>query len=149
MRVFQSSDILKAVIDVQDRWLHIFFDCKIQQSAFRQSLPADVLNGLERSVFRLKIPFVELSQIWGSFDNESAEYSLMTILNSPPILHRQISDFRSTFTVPKTWRESDTWFRQVTVSHNPLRQASTTTSLHKPGQIIDIGSLDSTQPAYS
>lgn len=148
MRVFQDSYVLKAIIDVQDRWLHIFFDCKIQQSALRQSHTADALDGLEPSVFRLKIPFVELSQIWGSFENESTEYSLMTILSSPPILHRQIADFNTSFTAPKTWRESDTWFRQVTVSHHPLRQASISTSLHRPGQIIDIGMLDSTQHAY-
>lgn len=132
MRTFENSDSLKAVFDVRNRALYVFFDLTIRQSKSKFTITA-----APPSLFRIRIKFFELSRIWEMRNDDTGEQSYVIALDAPAIFHRQAST--SAFNSEIIWRASDTWYRQTSVVHNPLSQANITTNLRKSGQIIDTG----------
>lgn len=72
-------------------------------------------------------------------NDASKEISFLIILDSPPVYHRQLENFKLTFQSDTSWREADTWYRQTSIAHNPGFQKSLATNLNRPEQIIDIG----------
>lgn len=136
MRTFGEAQGLRLVVNLRRRELQIFFKVSI-----RNTRP-----GIERTItvdedhdFRIKLTFLQLSTIHELCDPDSQQIAFLTILNSPPIYHRQLKDFRPTFTGATSWKETDTWYRQTAVVHNPYGQTAGPTNLRRSGQLIDIG----------
>lgn len=139
MRTFDNSDSLKAVVDVRNRALSIFFDVKIRQSMSKHKSIA-----APPSLFRIRVKFFELSKIWETRHDDTNEQSYFIFLDAPAVFHRQAST--TVFNSEIIWRASDTWYRQTSVVHNPLSQANITTNLRKSGQIIDTGESSKSNP---
>ncbi|KAJ5769129.1 hypothetical protein N7520_003688 [Penicillium odoratum] len=132
LRSFEQSDSLKAVLDVKNRSLFIYFKLAIRQTGVKTQGPLG-----SPSLFRIRVKFFELSKVWKMKNNDTGDPSYVIVLNAPPVIHRQARS--PTFGSEITWRSSDTWLRQTSVVHNPLSQGSITTNLRKSGQIIDMG----------
>ncbi|KAJ5885149.1 hypothetical protein N7495_009659 [Penicillium taxi] len=128
----EASPVL--MVDVKQRALFVHFKTFIKTP---EKIDPDGEDDM--SSFRLKIGFFQLNRIWEVLHSETKELSFLTILDSPPVYHRRLEDIESTFSSDTIWRESDTWFRQTSIFHNPTVVANLTTRLYKPGQIIDIG----------
>ncbi|KAJ5819868.1 hypothetical protein N7474_005459 [Penicillium riverlandense] len=136
MRTFGEAQGLRLLVNLRRRDLQIFFKVSI-----RNSRP-----GIERTAivdehhdYRIKLAFLQLSTVHELCDPDSQQIAFLITLNSPPIYHRQLKDFRSTFTGATTWKEADTWYRQTAVVHNPYGQSAVPTNLRRSGQVIDIG----------
>ncbi|KAJ5288851.1 hypothetical protein N7478_001881 [Penicillium angulare] len=130
----KNSDSLKAVIDVKQRSMFIYFKLVVKTS----QNPAD--NAQEKpSFYRARLKFFDISRIWEIFDQITNNRSLAIVLKSPALFYRQVTNFEPTFKSDISWRNTDTWYRQTAIVHHPLRQAKLTTNLRKSGHIIDLG----------
>ncbi|KAL4953606.1 RNA dependent RNA polymerase-domain-containing protein [Aspergillus filifer] len=89
--------------------------------------------------YRLKVSFSQLERFHQTKDPSSRGISHFTFLSSPPLYHRRITNLDRTFMEATSWRESDTWFRQTNIVHNPERLADLPISLRRQNPIIDIG----------
>lgn len=134
MRNFEHSAGPRLMVDVRKRALFIFFKVLIHNNR-RSSKESE-----DEHHFRLKIPFLQISLIFEMQYSTSNEVALFTILDSPAVYHRQLRDVKFTFTEEYNWRETDTWYRQASVVHNPYVQ-NDITNLRKTRHIIDIGKL--------
>lgn len=90
-------------------------------------------------LYRVMIPFLQLSRIWQKTNPDTSELSFVTMLESPPIFHRQVSDIELTVRQAQSWRETDSWYRQTSVVERPWKLNRLKTNLYQRGQIIDIG----------
>ncbi|KKK16507.1 hypothetical protein ARAM_000426 [Aspergillus rambellii] len=89
--------------------------------------------------YRLRVPFSQLDRFFQSKNPSTGVISHFTVLESPPIYHRRIKNIETTFIEESTWRESDTWFRQTHIVHNPQTLVTLPVNLRRQDQIIDIG----------
>ncbi|RDW86205.1 uncharacterized protein DSM5745_02847 [Aspergillus mulundensis] len=89
--------------------------------------------------YRLTIRFSQLDRFFQAENLTTEGVSHFTFLSSPPIYHRQIRHTQNTFTNETSWRETDTWFRQAHIVHNPQELATVPVNLRKLNPIIDIG----------
>ncbi|KAI9368815.1 RNA dependent RNA polymerase-domain-containing protein [Aspergillus egyptiacus] len=89
--------------------------------------------------YRLRVPFSQLDRFFQTWNSVTGNISHFIFLGSPPIYHRRISNIESTFIEETSWRETDTWFRQTQIAHNPQELASLPVSLRRQNPIIDIG----------
>lgn len=122
------------VLDLKRRALFAYF----QLAIFNPKQKSATGTGLHHE-YRLKIPFPQMTRIFQTRDSTSGCISQFTFLDSPPLYHRRIKNIENTFIDGSAWRDSDTWFRQTHVVHNPQGQASLPASLRKLNPIIDIG----------
>lgn len=136
MRTFGEAHGLRLLVNLRRRELQIFFKVSIRNTrlSIERAITVD-----EDHDFRIKLAFLQLSTIHDLCDPESQQTAFLTILTSPPIYHRQLKDFRPTFTGSTNWKETDTWYRQTAVVHNPYGQIAIPTNLRRSGQVIDIG----------
>lgn len=122
------------VLDLKYRVLLIYFQLPIFNSKNKPTTVAETYQE-----YRLKIPFPQMTRIFQTHDSASGCTSHFTFLDSPPLYHRRIKNVPSTFIDESSWRDSDTWFRQTHVVHNPQAQATLPVSLRKLNPVIDIG----------
>ncbi|CAI7578194.1 unnamed protein product [Penicillium glandicola] len=130
MQSFNNVTYPRFVVDVMRKCLFLYFKVGI-----RGSDTADVTQ----HDYRVKITFLQLSQIYQRYDRSKREQSLLIFLDSAAIWHRKSNDIRSTLTEPLSWREEDSWYRQTSVTHNPNLLKSLPTNLKKSGHVIDLG----------
>jgi RNA-dependent RNA polymerase len=105
-----------------------------------------ILGRQQSQEYRLKVPFSQLDRFFQTQDASTGNISHYTFLSSPPHYHRRINNIESTFIEETSWRESDTWFRQAHIVHNPQEHATLPVSLRKQNPVIDIGKADSFNP---
>ncbi|KAJ0422162.1 RNA dependent RNA polymerase-domain-containing protein [Aspergillus carlsbadensis] len=98
-----------------------------------------ILGRQQSQEYRLKVPFSQLDRFFQTQDPSTGNISHYTFLSSPPHYHRRINNIESTFIEETSWRESDTWFRQAHIVHNPQEHATLPVSLRKQNPVIDIG----------
>jgi RNA-dependent RNA polymerase len=139
MRTFHKETNPKVVVDVRSKVLHAYFSVTVHEA--RPFIPSAPEVSL--STFRLKIPFLQLARVWELPESDSGEVSLIIILDSPPIYHRQSTDILSTFSTLTSWRDTDLWQRQTCIAHNTGAQVQAKTNLRRSGQIVDLGMLSS------
>ncbi|OOQ81566.1 putative RNA-directed RNA polymerase (Sad-1) [Penicillium brasilianum] len=135
MRTFQKEASPKVVVDVRSKVLHAYFSVTVHEARpFIPSVPE-----VSPSTFRLKIPFLQLTRVWETHEPDSDEVSLIIILDSPPIYHRQSTDILSTSSTHTSWRDTDLWQRQTCIAHKTGVQDLVKTNLRRSGQIVDLG----------
>lgn len=130
MQSFHDLAYPRFAVDVKRKCLLIYFKVGI-----RGSETADVTQ----HDYRVKITFLQLTQVYDRFDVISKQHSLLIVLNSPAICHRKASDAASTLTEGRSWNEEESWYRQTSVTHNPNSLRTLSTKLKKVGHIIDFG----------
>ncbi|KAJ5372624.1 hypothetical protein N7517_004630 [Penicillium concentricum] len=130
MQSFNNLAYPRCVIDVMRKCLVLYFKVGI-----RGSETADVTQ----HDYRVKIPFIQLSQIYQRYYKPARQHSYLIVLDSAAIWHRKAKDIQSTLTEPLSWREEDSWYRQTSVTHNPNSLKTLPTNLKKSGHIIDLG----------
>lgn len=101
-------------VDVRSKALFAYFGVTIHET--RPFTPGG--PEVNPSTFRVKIPFLQLAQLWEVHDPESHEMSLIVILDSPPVYHRQSTGILATFNTQSSWRDTDLWLRQTCIAHN-------------------------------
>ncbi|CAG8291982.1 unnamed protein product [Penicillium olsonii] len=134
MQSFTAAARPRFVVDVRLKCIFIYF-----KVGLRGSGPGPTKGDLTQHDYRLKITFLQLSEVFERFDKISQQASLLIVLDSSVICHRKVKDLQMTFTEPRIWREEDSWYRQTTVAHNPIFLRNAATNLKRPGQIIDLG----------
>lgn len=127
------------VVDLKQRSLQVYFQLPILHTRSKPVNQTDT-----QYQYRVRIPFSQLSQIFQTHDAASGCVSQLTFLDCPPLYHRRINNIASTFIDDNNWKESDTWFRQTYVVHNPQELAPLPISLRKLKPVIDIGEYRST-----
>lgn len=135
MRTFHQEAKSKMAVDVRSKSLFAYFSVAVHEH--RPFLPG--APEVSPSTFRLKIPFLQLARVWEFDEPDSHEKSLIIILDSPPIYHRQSTDILASFNAQSTWRDTDLWLRQTAIAHNLGAQDRAKTSLRRAGQIVDLG----------
>jgi RNA-dependent RNA polymerase len=130
MQSFTNLAYPRCVVDVMRKCLFLYFRVGI-----RGSDTADV----NQHDYRVKITFLQLTQIYQQYDKATRERSLLIVLDSAAIWHRKAKDIQSTLTEPLSWREEDSWYRQTSVTHNPNSLKTLPANLKKTGHIIDLG----------
>ncbi|KAJ5153257.1 uncharacterized protein N7482_009735 [Penicillium canariense] len=135
MRTFSDEAKPRMVVDVRAKALFAHFNVVLHHS---RPVAAGVPE-MSASTYRLKIPFLQLARVWEAYEEDSHEVSLVIILDSPPLYHRQSTDILTTFSTQTTWRDSDAWLRQTSIAHSLGHQVKAPTSLRRVGQIIDLG----------
>lgn len=139
MRTFHQEANLNVVVDVRSKVLHAYFNVTVHEA--RPFVPG--APEVSPSRFRLKIPFLQLARVWETYESDSDEVSLIVILDSPPIYHRQSSNILDTFSTHSSWRDTDLWQRQTCIAHNLGAQDQAKTNLRRSGQIVDLGMFSS------
>lgn len=134
MASFESP--LSFMINLRERALFLYFQSTVKSSSNEGGQPGKET----KPFFRLKVPLFRLTRIW-KLQNEASKVSFLIILDSPPVYHRQLEDFKLTFQSDTTWRETDTWYRQTTIAHETGFEKYMATNLSRPEQIINIGEL--------
>ena len=132
MRSFSEAQGLKLLMNLRKRELQIFFNISVRNT--RQVLAVDEIHH-----FRIKLAFLQMSTIHELCNPDSQQVAFLTILSNPPIYHRQLKNFQSTFTGATSWKVEDTWYRQTAVVPTPYNQTPLPTNLRRSGQLIDIG----------
>ena len=122
------------VLDLNRRALFVHFQLAISNSKQKPTSTTDLYQE-----YRLKIPFPQMTRIFQTRDSTSGCMSHFMFLESPSLYDRRIKNVPSTFIDDNTWRDSDTWFRQTHIVHNPQAQATLPVGLRKLNPIIDIG----------
>ncbi|CAG7971093.1 unnamed protein product [Penicillium nalgiovense] len=130
MQSFTNLAYPRCVVDVMRKCLFLYFRVGI-----RGSDTADV----NQHDYRVKITFLQLTQIYQQYDKATREHSFLIVLDSAAIWHRKAKDIQSTLTEPLSWREEDSWYRQTSVTHNPNSLKTLPANLKKTGHIIDLG----------
>ncbi|KAI3131609.1 hypothetical protein CBS147326_5572 [Penicillium roqueforti] len=131
MQSFNNLAYPRFVVDVMRKCLFLYFKVGIRGS----ETAADVIQ----HDYRVKITFLQLSQIYQQYDKATREHSFVIVLGSAAIWHRKAKEIQSTLTEPLSWREEDSWYRQTSVTHNPNLLKNLPTNLKKTGHIIDLG----------
>ncbi|KAJ5428334.1 RNA-dependent RNA polymerase eukaryotic-type [Penicillium cf. griseofulvum] len=130
MQSFSNLTYPRCVIDVMRKCLLLYFKVGIRGSETTDVTQHD---------YRVKITFLQLSQIYQQCDKATRQQSFLIVLDSAAIWHRKARDIPSTVTEPLSWREEDSWYRQTSVTHNPNSLKTLPTNLKKLGHIIDLG----------
>ncbi|KAF4771917.1 hypothetical protein HAV15_004558 [Penicillium sp. str.  len=130
MQSFTNLAFPRCVVDVMRKCLLLYFKVGIRGSETTDVTQHD---------YRVKITFLQLTQIYQQYDKATREHSFLIVLDSAAIWHRKAKDIQSTLTEPLSWREEDSWYRQTSVTHNPNSLKNLPTSLKKTGHIIDLG----------
>ncbi|CAG7990379.1 unnamed protein product [Penicillium nalgiovense] len=130
MQSFTNLAYPRCAVDVMRKCLFLYFRVGI-----RGSDTADV----NQHDYRVKITFLQLTQIYQQYDKATREHSFLIVLDSAAIWHRKAKDIQSTLTEPLSWREEDSWYRQTSVTHNPNSLKTLPANLKKTGHIIDLG----------
>ncbi|KAL4922233.1 RNA dependent RNA polymerase-domain-containing protein [Aspergillus aurantiobrunneus] len=117
------------VLNLRRKDLLIYFELAIPNTAGR----------LAQQEYRLRVPFSQLDRFFQTQNRSTGGISHFTFLSSPPIYHRRIRNIENTFIEETSWRESDTWYRQAHIVHNPQGLATLPVSLRRQNPIIDIG----------
>jgi RNA-dependent RNA polymerase len=89
--------------------------------------------------YRVRLSFLQLSQIFEQYDTITEQTSFLIILDSSAIFHRRLKNTSSSFTELRNWREEDAWYRQTTVRRNPHVVETSSNNLKKSGHIVDTG----------
>lgn len=135
MASFKSP--LSFMINLRERALFLYFQSTVKSA----SKKAGKEDKETQSFFRLKVPLFRLTRIWKLENEDSKEVSFLIILDSPPVYHRQLENFKATFQSDTSWRETDTWYRQTSIAHETGVEKYMATNLSRPEQIINIGEL--------
>ncbi|KAB8236873.1 RNA dependent RNA polymerase [Aspergillus alliaceus] len=123
------------VLNLRQRALLVYFQLPIFNQGQKLTPTAGVLQE-----YRLKIPFVQLTQILQTCDSATESLSHFIVLDSPPLYHRRINNIDVTLSEDSnSWRESDTWYRQTYIVHNALEISALPIGLKKSKAVIDIG----------
>ncbi|KAK2733337.1 hypothetical protein FQN57_002252 [Myotisia sp. PD_48] len=134
LRSIDENDRIRFSVDLFRREVNIFFTINRYDSQLQ-------LVGRPRVAtphnYRVRIPFVQLCRIFRTVKGKLVTF--MITLESPPLYHRKLLNLASTFTSENVWRESDCWFRQTDIVHNPADLMHATVALRKPRSIINIG----------
>ncbi|KGO75271.1 RNA-dependent RNA polymerase, eukaryotic-type [Penicillium italicum] len=130
MQSFTNLAYPRCVVDVMRKCLLLYF-----KAGIRGSETADVTQ----HDYRVKITFLQLTQIYQQYDKATREHAFLIVLDSAAICHRKAKDTRLTLAEPLSWREEDSWYRQTAVTHNPNSLKTLPTNLKKTGHIIDLG----------
>ncbi|KAL4892921.1 RNA dependent RNA polymerase-domain-containing protein [Aspergillus ambiguus] len=146
MRTVNLSTQTPLVLDLKARALWIYFDLQLYYPVNPRNKEQSVLDTQH---YRLKIPLVQLTRIFQTEDSESGETAHFIFLDSPPIYHRRLKNVNSTFMEDTNWRESDTWFRQTHIIHNPHKATSLPVGLKKTKPVVDIGRWNALRITYS
>ncbi|KAF7718767.1 Uncharacterized protein PECH_004246 [Penicillium ucsense] len=134
MREFTEDAKPSMAVDVRFKSILAYFNTFIQE-------PSGVLGVAPQSIeykYRLSIPFLQLSRIWEIKSPDSQDVSLVMILDTPPICHRQSRNLTATFCNTTSWREADLWQRQTSIAHVGNKDM-TTVNLRSSSQIVNIG----------
>ncbi|KAL2853945.1 RNA dependent RNA polymerase-domain-containing protein [Aspergillus pseudoustus] len=107
-----------------------------------------ILSAKQPQEYRLKVPFSQLDKFFQTQDSSTGNISQYTFLSSPPTYHRRINNIESTFLEETTWRESDVWYRQAHIVHNPQEHATLPVSLRRQNPVIDIGRWNAFRMSY-
>ncbi|KAE8136966.1 RNA dependent RNA polymerase-domain-containing protein [Aspergillus pseudotamarii] len=146
MRSVGSSDNERAllVLNLKQKALLVYFQLPIFTPGIKPTPVSSVLQE-----YRLKIPFVQLSQIFQMRDAVTGDISHFIVLDSPPLYHRRISNIDVTHSEESnTWRESETWYRQTYIVRNALELSSLPIGLKKAKAVIDIGRWNTFKITY-
>ncbi|KAH8426461.1 RNA dependent RNA polymerase [Aspergillus melleus] len=128
------SETAYLVLDLKARALYVRFQLAISFSRSATNQTND-----PHHEYRLKIALVQLAEIHQAIDPKSEEVSHFTVLDTPPVYHRRISNIVHTFIDDNTWRESDSWYRQTYIVRRPEELSSLPISLRRSNSVIDIG----------
>ncbi|GKZ81065.1 hypothetical protein AnigIFM56816_005576 [Aspergillus niger] len=147
MRTIEAGPLGKPflLLNLKLRELHVFFQLQILSSGNKStstSAPDTWHN------YRLRIPLRQLGKIFQSCNITTGVISHLTVLDSPPMYHRRISDINATFHEPGSWRDSDCWYRQTHIVHNPLSLSTLPVSLPRQKPLIDIGRWNAFRISY-
>ncbi|KAJ5357535.1 RNA-dependent RNA polymerase eukaryotic-type [Penicillium brevicompactum] len=132
MQNFPAATQPRCVVSLQSKCLFLYFKVGIRGSGPAR---ADLIQ----HDYRLKITFLQLSEVFKTFDDATQQTSLLIVLDDSVICHRKVKNPHITFNESRAWREEDSWYRQTTVTHNPSSQKNATTNLKRTGQVIDLG----------
>ena len=144
MRSVGSGDNERAilVLNLKQKALLVYFQLPIFTPGYKPTPACGVFQE-----YRLKIPFVQFSQIFQMRDTVTGNISHFTVLGSPPLYHRRINNIDVTHSdESNTWRESETWYRQTYIVRNALELSSLPIGLKKAKAVIDIGECLSLLP---
>ncbi|PWY82203.1 RNA-directed RNA polymerase (Sad-1) [Aspergillus heteromorphus CBS 117.55] len=122
------------LLDLRQRSLFVHFQLQLVGSRAKTAS-----QNVKYDSYRLKVP---LRQMRGVFETRSiitGVISQLTVLDTPPLYHRHIRNIDSTFLEDCTWRDSDCWYRQTYIIHNPMDLSTLPISLQRLKPIIDIG----------
>ncbi|KAJ5306292.1 hypothetical protein N7508_005307 [Penicillium antarcticum] len=129
MHNFDQTSGPRFVVDVLRRCLYVYFKIGIRSKAGEMSLHD----------YRVRITFLQLSQIFEQYDTTTELTSFLIILDSSPTFHRRLKNIALSFTEQRYWREEDVWYRQTSVRRNPHVIETSSNNLKKSGHIIDTG----------
>lgn len=138
MRTVEAGPLGKSflLLNLKSKELHVFFQLQILGSSIKSTSTSSPDTWY---TYRLRIPLKQLGKIFQSRNITTGVVSHLTVLESPPMYHRRISDISATFHEPGSWRDSDCWYRQTHIVHNPLSLSTLPVSLPRQKPIIDIG----------
>ena len=129
-----ANERVLLVLNLKQKALLVYFQLPIFTTGYKSTPVSSVLQE-----YRLKIPFIQLSQTFQMRDAVTGDTSHFIVLDSPPLYHRRISNIDVTHSEESnTWRESETWFRQTYIVRNAL-EPSLPIGLKKAKAVIDIG----------
>ncbi|KAE8374407.1 RNA dependent RNA polymerase-domain-containing protein [Aspergillus bertholletiae] len=132
------------MLNLKQRALLVYFQLPILNPAHKPTPASSVLQE-----YRLKIPFVQLSQILQMRDTVTGDISHFIVLDSPPLYHRRINNIDVTHSEESnSWRESETWYRQTYIVRNALELSSLPIGLKKTKTVIDIGRWNTFRITY-
>lgn len=135
------KDSLSFIINLKERVLFIYFKTMNQLS------PNEGDSAAWR-LYRLRLPLFRLGQIWKTKNDVSKEFSFFIILDSPAVYHRQLQHFELAFQNDTSWRESDTWYRQASLSCDFPDQTLLPTNFNQSEQVVDIGGFSFTRIVF-
>jgi RNA-dependent RNA polymerase len=129
MHSFDQSSGPRFVVDTLRRCLYVYFKVGIRSKAGEITLHD----------YRVRLSFLQLSQIFEQYDTITEQTSFLIILDSSAIFYRRLKNTSSSFTELRNWREEDAWYRQTTVRRNPHVVETSSNNLKKSGHIVDTG----------
>ncbi|KAE8354242.1 RNA dependent RNA polymerase-domain-containing protein [Aspergillus coremiiformis] len=139
-----TSERAIVVLNLKQRALLVYFQLPI----FNQGQRILLASGAFQE-YRLKIPFIQLTQILQTRDPVTGGISHFIVLGSPPIYHRRINNIDATFSEDSnSWRESDTWYRQTYIVRNASELSALPIGLKKVKAVVDIGRWNTFKIAY-
>lgn len=115
MQNFPAATQPRCVVSLQSKCLFLYFKVGIRGSGPAR---ADLIQ----HDYRLKITFLQLSEVFKTFDDATQQTSLLIVLDDSVICHRKVKNPHITFNEARTWRDEDSWYRQTTVTHSPSSQ---------------------------
>ena len=91
--------------------------------------------------YMMRIPLGQFSMV-SEIEGENGSKILVLSLESPPIVFKKVEDGMQTHDrESRVWSETDLWYRQTDIVHQPQKFKILPVALRKANPVIDIGMI--------